>query len=251
MPQRDRLEADLLAALEAGEDLLACLRKGREHIRECRECRDRIAAFAGEILTPDEMAFLKLVHLEDRGALREPVAYPHFAFPGPSRRLWETARGAPGAVRQLSDQVKLQVKLSRKTMRVSFGKLPDWLSSSATLVFAPSLAAAREGEKPKRTPVITLPDRESNLEIRVIIQPAGQGRGNLGVEVRQIAPDQPVTGAQVILRDEHGMEETRTRNGKAVFLDLAPGEYGIEVRPAQARATGGKWQLTLQIDASS
>lgn len=237
----------------------------REHLLHCPQCQKQIARLAGEILGEEALHFLEFIYLEDMGRLKTPPSYPEFnlSFLTPSSppisqpQIWRTAGlplpgGAGRQIRQLAEGIELRINIYKRKMDASFEGLTGWLSSSVMPARAPVVAPVWRGGQKKRTgkgQVLSLPDPEGNLEITLAVQAAHRGKSHLKIEVSEAESGRPLERVRINLRHATGSQALHTRAGKAVFYELAPDRYTIEVKPVGKGEVSQEWHFDITLES--
>jgi hypothetical protein len=242
------LDFRLAAAAKHGDDLFGLLAAERAHLLECNVCRQKLIHALDSILNQEERLFLQTVAMTDLGELEVPYSSLCWRLPASKISLWESN----GNVRQLSRDVTLRIRLSRRQLQANFQELSGWLSPSQSVVLAPVPLAAGMTRQPKQAQagLLDLPDQEYNILFTLVVVPTGRGKAHLDFEISQLSPKLSMDRVRVTLLSPHGEETTYTKNGKVSFVDLGRGKYTIEVKPTFGEKTGGIWQFGIAFEES-
>ncbi len=249
MDTHDHVVSEIVDAARRGGDVWQALAAQREHLAGCSQCRGQVLRLADSILGEDALLFLSLSNVEDAGALAEPPLYPRFsALVAAAPALWQRAGPTLAA---LTGDIKLRIKVSRQRMTASFDGLAS--AVAASLLPAPvAVPALVSRGSTGAGQSLTLPDPEHNVALVIRIEAAGRGAAHLTIQAVELTTNRPLSDVQMRLSSPDGGELVRSREGKAVFPSLAPGEYQVEIKDMAGSAAGGAaghaWQISFTVE---
>ncbi len=209
------------------------LRRAKAHLSRCQDCNTAFFTLS------------QLLQLEEQGRLEEPVSYPRFdlSFLVPTP-LWTPAAAAAGAAREVRELVRgaaLRARVLGRGLAAAFTGLPAGLRP------VPIAAQAIRGGPVARGERLVLADPDANVSIILSLQGAGRGRCHLGIEVRDLDADCPLQG-RVSLRGGSGEEITPLSEGRAIFADLGPAHYVLDVLIPSPGGVERWWRLPISLE---
>ncbi|MEZ4709317.1 MAG: carboxypeptidase-like regulatory domain-containing protein [Caldilineaceae bacterium] len=226
----------------------------------CAECRDQLALYhhaeanglAAAAMYPDAAAHLarcvycaveyealrEVTIMEERGQLPVLTNKPQFDLsflkPAQTEELW--IWNGEKKVRTLF--AELVVNLSQYA--ASFGKLPHPLSPQMLPV-----AVTRDADS-SRPQSLRLPeDVNQDFHIQIILDMVGSKSPELTILLEQNADQAPCADVRIMLydADHHLLSSFMTReDGRALFTDMTPGRYIIQVRWQSER-----WEVPVHV----